>query len=185
MLRDPKPGKQGPGTAGRKKSLTPARFCTDAYGNSASGSPWQRGPPAQSRAVRGSVWGDTPTETNPKALRCAISIRYKDLWQNEPNRPIFHAINRIQLRSGTFSTKINARRRTIYQGFGDQGTGNARTGMNHGLVGRLKSGGCQPRRGSQAVHVGHAELRAGHADLDHGVVGQILSSIIRRNTKGR
>ena len=37
--------------------------------------------------------GGTQTETNPRALRYVMSIRYKVLRQNKPKEAIFHAVN--------------------------------------------------------------------------------------------
>ena len=47
-------------------------------------------------------------ETNPRGLRCAVAIRYKNPGQNKPKPVIFRVIYRLQRKSARFSANLNA-----------------------------------------------------------------------------
>ena len=108
------------------------------YGNSVFQPPFPTGGPQQEQNGSRLCMVDTQTETNPKGLRSALSIRCKHFRQNKPKPAILRAINWIQLGSGPFPTKLM---RTTYQGFGD--TRNIeRERMDDGWVGGWNPGIC-------------------------------------------
>ena len=47
-------------------------------------------------------------ETNPRGLRCAVAIRYKNSGQNKPKPVIFRVVCRLQRKWARFSANLNA-----------------------------------------------------------------------------
>lgn len=47
-------------------------------------------------------------ETNPRGLKCAVAIRYKNSGENKPRPVMFRAVYRLQRKWARFSANLNA-----------------------------------------------------------------------------